>query len=226
MRGVGRGDRHGGVRSEQLTDAAGVDDDVRADLDAPFAGQRGQVRLRRILVRVRRVEHEQQLAAARQIVAQQVGLGREQVGRRAGDDEHRGVGRHLAGLREDDGLDPEVVAAERVAHRPVAVAIVAVGVTLAVALHEVDGAFLALHSLDQRVRQLLLAVGRGALDAALVLEDDGAVRLHLVLARADRAPVDVDVLDVDLRRDVGVLAEPVAIPRELRLPREDEDGDR
>ena len=227
MRRVGSGDRHGGVRPEQLADAAGVDDDVRAELEAPFAGQRGQVRLRRPLVfRVGRVQHEQQLAAARQIVAQQIRLGREQVGGRAGHDQHRGVGRRLAGLRQNDRLDPEVVAAEGVAHRAVAVAVVPLGVALAVALDEVDGPLLAFHRLDQGVGQLLFRVGRGAFDAALVLEDDRAVCLHLVLPRADRVAVDVDVLDVHLRRHVGVLVEPVAEPRKLRLAREHEHGDR
>ena len=173
-----------------------------------------------------RVQQEKQLAAALQVGPQQVRLGRQQVGRRPGDDEHRGVGRHFAALRQDDGLDPEVVAAERVANRPVAIAIVAVGIAFTVALDEVDGALLAFHGLDQRVRQILLAVGRGALDAALVLEDDRAVRLHVVLPRAHRVAVDVDVLDADLRRGVRVLVQPVPVPRELRLTREDEHGDR
>ena len=226
MRRIGRGHRNGSVGAEQLADAAGVDDDVRAELDAPFPGQRGQVRLRRSVLGVRRVEHQQQLAAAVQVAAQDVRFGREQVGRRTRHDQHRGVDRRLAGLRQDDGLHPEVVASERVPHRAVPVAVVALGVALAVPLHEVDRALLALHRLDQRVGQLLLAVGGGAFDAALVLEDDGAVRLHLVLPRADRIAVDVDVLDVHLRRDVGVLVEPVAVAGELRLAREDQHGDR
>ena len=60
------------------------------------------------------------------------------------------------------------------------------------------------------VRPCSSVVGR-PLGAAVVLEDDGAVRLHFVLLGLERLLVGVDVLDRHLFRVVGVFAELIAV---------------
>ena len=94
------------------------------------------------------------------------------------------------------------------------------------ALQEVDGLLRALHDRDQRVRQVLLGVRLDPLDPALVLEHDGAVALHLVLAGEHRLPVRVDVVDGDAARLVGVLVQPVPVAGEVGLAGEDPDAHR
>ena len=81
-------DRHRHVGAEQLTHPADVDDDVGADVDAPVFGQRDQVRQRRRLGAIRRIEQEQQLAPLGEVRLEHLDLGGEEVGLWPGDDEH------------------------------------------------------------------------------------------------------------------------------------------
>ena len=97
---------------------------------------------------------------------------------------------------------------------------------LAVALEEIDRLLLALDHPDQTVGQVLLGLRHDPFDPPFVVEHDRAVRLHVILARQHRLLVDVDVLDRDLARQIGILAEPVLIPREVQLAGEHEDPDR
>ncbi len=101
----------------------------------------------------------------------------------------------------------EVVGGQRRGDRAVALAVGAVRALLAVPLNEVDLVLAPLHDLDQAVGQLLLAVRRDPLGAAVVLEHDGAEALDLVLVRQRRTALDVDVLDRHLVGDVAVLVE-------------------
>ena len=218
--------RYGGVGAEHLTDAARVDHDIGANVHPPFRRERDQIGIALVLGGLRWVDHEQQLAAPFEIPSQQLGFGRQHVGRRPGDDEHGGVGRDLARLREHDGVDGKVVTLERLGDRAVPLAVAARRVPLAVPLHEKDRPLFAFHRLDERVSQLLLPVRHDAFNPALVLEDHRAVGLHFVLPGADRVPVDVDILHRYLGRRVLVLPEPVAIAGKLLFTVEDEHADR
>ena len=75
VRRIGRRDRHRRVGADQPAHAAGVDDDVVADVDAPVVRQRDQVGQRRRVGLVRRVELEQQLAGLVEILLQRVDFG-------------------------------------------------------------------------------------------------------------------------------------------------------
>ena len=143
---------------------------------------------------VRRIEHQQQLAALVEIRLQRVDFRREEIGPRSGDDDHRRVVGHRALLREDELLDGVVLAAERFGDRAVAVALAPTSCPFAVALREVDLPLLAGDDLDDAVGDVLLGVRRDALGAALVVEDDRAVLLNLVLLRDRRLLVGIDVL--------------------------------
>ena len=84
---------------------------------------------------------------------------------------------------------------------------------------EVDLPLLWIQQLDQRVGQVLLGVGRDALDAAHVLDDDGAVGVDVVLLSSEPGPsVGVDVFDLHLFRVVRVALEPWPEAVEVRLP--------
>ncbi len=91
---------------------------------------------------------------------------------------------------------------------------------LAVPLDEVDLVLLPLDHLDQAVGDVLLGVGRDALDAAVVLEHDRAERVLLEPLRERRPLLGVDVLDLELLRHVLVLLEPRAEPPEVLRSRE------
>ena len=69
---------------------------------------------------IRRIQQEEDLAALREVRLEHVDFGREEIGLRAGDDQHRGVGRHLLLLREHDLVGREIVGAERRRDRAVA----------------------------------------------------------------------------------------------------------
>jgi hypothetical protein len=161
--------RHRRVRAEQLADAAGIHDDVRADVEAPLAQERVEQR-RAGPRRVHRwIDQRQHLAAAGDVLVQRVDLRLQEVGLRPGDDEHRGIGRHFPRLRQHQRLDAIVVGRERL--RQVAVARAAVRVRrvlLAVSLREVHLARRAGHRLDERVGDGLLVAAGGALGAVLV----------------------------------------------------------
>ena len=86
--------RHRRVGADQAPHAAHVDDDVVADVDAPVVGERDQVRQRRAVRLVRRIELEQQLAGLVEILLERVDFRREEVVLRPGDDHHRGIVRH------------------------------------------------------------------------------------------------------------------------------------
>ncbi len=113
MRRIVRRDRHRRVGADQPAHAADVDDDVVADVDAPVVRQRDQVGQRRAVGLVRRVELEQQLAGLVEILLQRVDFRREEVGPRPGDDDHRRIVGHRALLREHQLVDGVVLAAER-----------------------------------------------------------------------------------------------------------------
>ena len=68
-----------------------------------------------------------------------------------------------------------------------------------------------------RVGDVLLGVGGDALGAALVVEDDRAVLLDLVLLGDRRLLVGIDVLGRDLLRRVLVFLQLVAEAREARV---------
>ena len=106
---------------------------------------------------------------------------RKTVGLRSRDDHDRRIAGHRALLREHKLLDEVILAAERRRDRVVAVALGGRRVLFAVSLGEVHLPLLARDDLDDRVRDVLLAVGRDTLGAALVVEDDRAVLLDLVL---------------------------------------------
>ena len=220
------GHRHRGVGAQELTDAADVDDDVLAHLDAPLGDQADQVLPVLCVGAVGWVEQHEQLAALLQPGPQHVGFPGQQVRGRPGRHEHGGVGRHFAGLREDHGLHREVVEAQGIGQRAVAVALRAGGRPLAVTLQEVGLALFAFHGLDQPVGQVLLLVRDDPLDAAVVVEHHGAVRLHFILARQHRILVDVDQLQRHAIRGVLVLAEPVAVAGKVDFLGEHQHADR
>ena len=72
-------------------------DDVVADVDAPFLDQRDQVGERRRVDRVRRIQHEQDLAALVQIRAERVDFRREIVALGPATTITRGIVRHRRG---------------------------------------------------------------------------------------------------------------------------------
>ena len=125
---------------------------------------------------------------------------------RSGDDDDRGVGRNVL-LQQDERLGHEVVGLQLLGDAAVAARVRAGDVALAVALDEVDLGLLALEDLDQAVGQVLLGVGGHALHAAVVLEHDRAERVLLQLLGHRRTLLRVDVLDLQLFREVLVFLE-------------------
>ena len=185
-----------------------------------------EVRERRASGRVGGSSRNSSAPAALQIVADHVDLVRREVDLRSGNHDDRGFRRDRLLLQQAELFDLEVVDLEHLRDAGVAGPAIASGrVTLAVPLDEVHGLFLALHGLDERVRQILFGIGRRALDARAVLEHDRAFLLNLVLVGEARPLVDVDVFDVDLLRDVLELDRAIAEPVEVFALREDLDGD-
>ena len=84
VRRIAGGDGHRRVRADQLAHAADVDDDVVADVHAPFVRERDEVRERRGCRRlVRRIELEQQLALLAEVVLERRDLAGEEIGLRS-----------------------------------------------------------------------------------------------------------------------------------------------
>ena len=207
MRRVLRHNRYRCIRADQLAHAARIDDDVLVGLEIPVAEQRLQHRRRGGFV-VRRIEKDEHVSALFQEPLQRVGFRLEQVGARTGGDDDGGVGGDIFFLRQHQLGDVVVVATQRGLHLAVAVALHAVDVLLAMPLEEVDLLLVRIERLDEAARQVLFVGGRHLFASSLVVDDDGAVALNLVLLGFDRLLVHVHVLDVHLRRRfVAVLVE-------------------
>src|SRR6185295_1175902 len=116
---------------------------------------------------------------------------------------------HRSGLSDRHLVHGVVLVTERGRDGVVAVAFRRRGVLLAVALREIDLPLLTGHDLDDAVRDVLLVVGRDALAASLVVEDQRAVLLDLVLLRERRFLVGIDVLGRDVLGRVLVFLQPV-----------------
>ena len=129
----------------------------------------------------------QYLSAAGQVFLQRVDFRREQVNSGPRNYDDGGIGRNSRLLRERQGLDLEVLGAQRRRDAVVAIALAGGRVFLAVSLKEVDLALLAGEHLDEAVGQLLLIGGNDALGSSLVVEHHGAIGLHLILVRLARA---------------------------------------
>jgi hypothetical protein len=80
---------------------------------------------------------------------------------------------------------------------------------------EIHALFLRVEHLDQCVGEVLLRIRRDPLAASHVFDDDGAIRLDLVLFRLHRPLVRVDVFDLDVGRLVLELAQPRPEPLEI-----------
>ena len=115
---------------------------------------------------------------------------------------------------------------ERVGNRVVTRTLRRHGVFLAVALREVHLPLLARHHLDDAVRDVLLRIGRHALGAALVAQDDRSVLLDGMLLRDCRLSVRVDVLGFHLFRAALVLPQSIAKSLELGLAVEHQELER
>ena len=156
---------------------------------------------------VRRIDQQQQLALLVEVLLERIDLRREEVDLRPAmttTDASSGTG---TGLREHDLLDRVVLAAERARRsRCSRRALRSVLVLLAVALREVHLPLLAADHLDDRVGDVLFAVRRDPLGSSLVVDDDGAVLLDLVLLGDRRLLGGIDVVGADLLRRVLVFA--------------------
>ena len=121
MRRVVRGHRHRLVGADQLAHAAGVDDDVVADVDAPLLANAMQVVSGAAPALSGGSISSEQLAAACEVLAQRVDLRRQEVRRRA-----RRPRRTVASagtsrcLRQHERLDLEVVRTQAGEDRAVA----------------------------------------------------------------------------------------------------------
>ena len=217
MRRIVRRHRNRRVRADQAAHAADVDDHVVPDLHAPVVRQRDQVGQRRAVGLVGRIDLDHHLARRLEVLLERLDLRREEVGLRPGDDHHRGIGRHGALLRQHQLVDPVVLASERRGDGVVTVAIGRAGVALAVSLREVQLLLLSAHDLDDAVGDVLLVVGRDALGAAFVVQDDRPVLADLVLSGRRRLLVDVDVFGGHLLRQILIFLQLVLKPRKLRF---------
>ncbi len=175
---------------------------------------------------IRRIELEQQLAGFSEVRRERRDFTGEEIGFRSSDDHDSRVVWHRTGLREHELVDRVVLVAECVGDAFVAVALARRGVFLAVSLREVDLLRPALHDLDDGGRDVLLGVGRDALAAVLVLQQNRSVRLHLVLRGDGRLLVGIDVVGGHLARDVLVFLELVPITLHVVLLREHHDVQR
>ena len=216
VRWVARCHRHGRARAEHLADARGVDDDVIAHFDAPLLEQAREVGQRALPGLLGRIDHREERAASGEVLLEGLDLAREEVGHRPGDDDRRRLVGHGGGLREHELLEAVVVALERLGDGAVAVALAAGRILLAVALREIDHPLLAGRRLDEGVGDVLLLGLRDALDAALVLEHEGAGRGDACGLGPGRLAIEVHVLDRQLLALVGVFLEPVLDAVEAR----------
>ena len=178
--------------------------------------ERGEVGERRVGDLRRRIDQRDELATGLEVLLEGLDFRRQQIHRRPGNHDHGRIGRHGAFLRQHERLCGEVVRLQAGQDGAVAGSLAAGRVLLAVALDEVHLPLLAGDHLDEAVGQLLLVGRDDPFGAALVVEDHGAVGLHLALGRLDVLLVQVDVVDRHLRGHVGVLVEPIAEAIELR----------
>ena len=132
-----RHDGNGRVGADQLAHAARIHHDVFAGLEVPVREQRLEHGRRRTRLLGRINEHHQVPTLAEKPL-QHVGFRLQQVGLRSGDDDDRGVGRHVGRLREDGLGDLVIVALERPFGATESIALGAVDVAFTVALDEVD----------------------------------------------------------------------------------------
>ena len=171
----------------QLAHAAGVDDDVVADLmPHSFASAFERSAAAGAALAAGGSISSSSLPPLREIRPDGVDLGRQQVGRRPGDDERRGVGRHRARLGERQALDVVVVALERAPDgRCSRRAPCWSGRARRGPARSRPSACAPLTTLMMRVGQVLLGVADDALGAALVLERPRCRRTGPAYCRGD-----------------------------------------
>src|SRR5439155_12631002 len=127
-----------GVRSDQPTPPAHVDDDVVAEIYSPVVRQRDQVCERRAVRFFWWVDLQHQLARLVEVLLQRVNLRRKKIGPGPGHDDQSRIVGYRTLLRDDQFVDRVILAAERGGDGAVAFAFRRSGVALAMALGEVD----------------------------------------------------------------------------------------
>ena len=103
-----------------------------------------------------RVGHDQQRAAAIEIVPQCRSLEVEQRGARRSQDHDRGIRRYLALAHQGELLDHVILAAQRLRHTGIAVLIEPLGVALVMPGQEIDLFLLRAGQLQQGTGEILL----------------------------------------------------------------------
>ena len=146
-----------------------------ADVHAPVVRERDQVGERRAVGLVRRIEHRAEACptCSRYFFSASISGGKKSVRGPATTTTDASSGTEPL-LREHQLLDGVVPSPSASAIVAVAVALRRRRVLLAVPLREIHLPLLAGHHLDDAVGDVLLVVGRDALGAALVVEDDRA----------------------------------------------------